>query len=127
MAEMLPYAWKMRWKEAGKFVDWEKLAAPADTVTGTEGCMNPQQTPDTILAAFLAAAARACDDPVSAERLEHPLDAKYLRRENGFYWLDVGREWRIGAAAMRILALAEANGSRFREWSNHPANNQHTD
>ena len=109
------------WKEAGKFVDWKKLAAPADTVTGTEGCMNPQQTPDTVLAAFLAAAARACDDPASAERLERPLDAKYLRRENGFYWLDVGREWCIGTTAMRILALAESNGSRFREWSGHPA------
>ena len=79
--------------------------------------MNPQQVPDTVLAVFLAAAARACDDPASAERLERPLDAKYLRRENGFCWLEVKREWRIGASAMRILALAEKNGSRFREWS----------
>ena len=69
----------------------------------------------------LAAAARACDDPASAERLERPLDAKYLRRENGFYWLDVKGEWRIGATSMRILALAESNGSCFREWSSHPA------
>ena len=83
--------------------------------------MNPQQVPDTVLAAFLAAAARACNDPASAERLEQPLDAKYLRRDNGLYWLDVKRTWRIGATAMRILALAEANGSRFREWSSHPA------
>ena len=79
--------------------------------------MNPQQVPATVLAAFLAAAARACDDAETAERLERPLDAKYLRRKDGFYWLEVGREWRIGATAQRILALAAANGSRFREWT----------
>ena len=83
--------------------------------------MNPQQAPDTVLAAFLAAAARACGDPVTAERLEKPLDAKYLRQNDGFYWLEVTREWRVGATAMRILALAESNGSRFRAWSEHPA------
>ena len=100
---------------------WEKLTAPTDAIAEAGGCMNPQQVPDTVLAVFLAAAARACDDPVSAERLEQPLDAKFLRRENGLYWLDVKREWRIGATAMRILALAEKNGSRFREWSENPA------
>ena len=56
-------------------------------------------------------------EQAAAERLERPVDAKYLRRDHGFYRLDVKREWRIGATAMRILALAEANGSRFREWS----------
>jgi len=105
------------WEKAREWPIWERLTAPADTVTEADSCMNPQQVPDTVLAVFLAAAARACDDPASAERLERPLDAKYLRRENGFYWLEVKREWRIGAAAMRILALAEENGSRFREWS----------
>ena len=109
------------WQEAKTKVDWEKFAPPSDTVTEATNCMNPQQAPDTVLAAFLAAAARACDDPASAERLENPLDAQYLRRDNGRYWLDVKRQWRIGATAMRILALAEANGSRFREWSEHPA------
>ena len=79
--------------------------------------MNPQQAPDTVLAVFLAAASRACDDIATAERLERPLDAKYLRRQNGFYWLEVGREWRIGATANRIIALAEENGSRFRDWT----------
>ena len=78
--------------------------------------MNPQQAPDTVLAVFLAAAARAYDDSETAERLERPLDEKYLRRENGFYWLEVGREWRIGATANRIIALAEENGSSFRKW-----------
>ena len=80
------------------------------------------QVPDTVLAVFLAAAARACDDPASAERLEKAVDTKYLRRENGFYCLDIKREWLIGATAMRILALAEKNGSRFREWSDQASN-----
>ena len=109
------------WAEAKKFLDWERFADPADAIAKAEDCIDPQQVPDTVLAAFLAAAARACDDPDAAERLEQPLDAKYLRRENGFYYLDVKREWRIGVTAMRILSLAEANGSRFREWSERPA------
>lgn len=108
------------WNEARNKLEWNKFTAPADAVTEPDCCMNPQQVPDTVLAVFLAAAARACDDPASAERLEQGIDAGYLRRENGFYWLDVKREWRIGATAMRILALAEKNGSRFREWSEHP-------
>lgn len=110
------------WKEAKELLDWERLSAPSDTITEANDCMNPQQVPDAVLSAFLAAAARACDDPASAERLEQPLDAKYLRRENGLYWLEVNHEWRIGVTVMRILALAESNGSRFREWSRHPAN-----
>ena len=104
------------WEESKKRLNWAKFTAPADAVTEADNCMNPQQVPDTVLAVFLAAAARACDDSASAERLERPLDAKYLRRENGFYWLNVKREWRIGATAMRILSLAESNGSRFREF-----------
>ena len=109
------------WKGAKALLDWEKFKDPKDNVAKAVNCMNPQQAPDTVLACFLAAAARACDDPESAERFEKPLDAKYLRRENGFYWLDVTLQWRVGATAMRILALAESNGSRFREWSCHPA------
>jgi len=108
------------WQEAKALLEWEGFAAPADATPKANDCMDPQQVPDTVLAVFLAAAARACDDPETAERLERPLDAKYLCRNNGFYRLDVKREWRIGATAMRILALAEANGSRFREWSEHP-------
>jgi len=54
-------------------------------------------------------------DDETAERLERAVDAKYLRREGGLIWLDVNREWRIGATAMRIISLAESRGSRFRE------------
>ena len=70
--------------------------------------------PPTVAAPFLAAAARACGDSAAAERLERPLDAKYLRRDGGMYRLDLAREWRIGATANRIIALAIANGSSFR-------------
>ena len=62
-----------------------------------------------------SAAARACGDTETAARLEKGLDAKYLRRDGGFYWLDLNREWRIGSTANRIIALAEANGSRLRD------------
>jgi len=68
-----------------------------------------------VKAVFLAAAARACDDPATAERIEKTLDAKYLVRTNGLYYLDLGRDWRIAATAHRILSLAESNGSRMRE------------
>ena len=57
---------------------------------------------------------RACSDTATAERLESTVDAKCLRREGGLYFLDLDRRWRIGATAMRIIALAESNGSRFR-------------
>ena len=73
------------WEESKESLDWEKFTTPADTVTIANDCMDPQPVPDAVLSGFLAAAARACDDPASAERLERPLDAKYLRRENGFY------------------------------------------
>jgi hypothetical protein len=31
------------------------------------------------------------------------------------YYLDIPRDWRVGATAIRIISLAEANGLRFRE------------
>ena len=105
------------WNQAAKMLDWDRLEKPADAIEGNNNCLNPQQVPATVLSVFLAAAARACDDTTTAERLESGLDAKYLRRQDGLYWLEVGREWRIGATANRILSLAEANGSRFREWT----------
>lgn len=105
------------WGKAKELLDWDSLESPGDTIEGDDNCWNPQQAPPTVLAVFLAAAARACDDNETAERLERPLDAMYLCRQDGFYWLEVGREWRIGATANRILALAEENGSRFRDWA----------
>jgi hypothetical protein len=79
------------------------------------GCCDPQPVSASVASVFLAAASRACGDAETAERLEKAVDAKYLRREGGLIWLDVNREWRIGATAMRIISLAESRGSRFRE------------
>jgi len=70
--------------------------------------------PASVAAAFLAAAARACDDPATAVRLEGPLDAKYLIHRPGRYYLNLDSNWRIGASAQRIISLALAHGSSFR-------------
>lgn len=102
------------WNEARKTMDWTALSEPADKVDGRDTCCDPAKVPPTVVASFLSAAARACDDAATAERLEKPLDGKRLRRDGGMYWLDLDREWRIGATANRIIALAIANGSSFR-------------
>ena len=103
------------WQSAAAKIDWTSFSAPVDAIDGHEQkCCDPAKVPPTVAATFLAAAARACGDSATAERLEKPLDAKYLRRDGGMFWLDLSREWRIGATANRIIALAIANGSSFR-------------
>ena len=103
------------WNEAAKKIDWTVLSSPGDAIEGRDTCCDPAKVPPTVAASFLAAAARACGDGDTAERLEKPLDAKSLRRDRGMYRLDLDREWRIGATANRIIALAIANGSSFRK------------
>lgn len=103
------------WQKAVSKLDWEELDEASDIHPGSGGCRDPQPVPVSVKAAFLAAAARACDDPATAERLEKTLDAKYLVRTNGLYYLNLARDWRIAATAQRILALAIANSSRFRD------------
>lgn len=103
------------WQKAVKKLDWKELDEASDAKPGSGGCSDPQPVPASVKVAFLAAAARACDDPATAERLEKTLDARYLVRTNGLYYLNLGRDWRIPSSAHRILALAEANGSSFRE------------
>ena len=102
------------WRQAAAKIDWAAMDKASDADPGGGTCCNPTAVPASVTAVFLAAAARACDDPGTAERLERAVDAKYLVRGNGIYRLDLNREWRIGATAHRIIALAEANGSRFR-------------
>lgn len=102
------------WREAVQKLDWKKLDDPDDT-KGGRGCCDPEPVPKTVEAAFLCAAARACGDVSTAERLERALDAKWLVREGGLYYLDLARQWRIGATAHRIMALAESRGFSFRE------------
>ena len=69
--------------------------------------------PPVTIVSFLAAAARACGDAETAVRLEGIADRSLVRKD-GMLYLDVGHEWRIGATANRIIALALANGSSFR-------------
>ena len=101
------------WKSTAARIEWGLYANPSDAVAG-HGCCDPQPVSTSVAAAFLCAAARACDDPATAERLEKPLDSKYLVRCAGRYYLDLDREWRIGASAQRIIALAISHGSSFR-------------
>ena len=101
------------WRRARECIDWGRAGECGDAVAGAD-CCDPQPVPASVMSVFLAAAARACSDPETAEKLERPVDERYLRREGGLLWLDLDRRWRIGATAMRLISLAEANGSRFR-------------
>ena len=101
------------WRRVRDGLDWSRLDGCGDG-TGVIGCCDPRPVSASVASVFLAAAARACSDAETAERLERAVDAKHLRRAGGLYFLDLNREWRIGATAMRIISLAEANGSRFR-------------
>ena len=101
------------WRRVREGLDWARLDGCGDA-RGAEGCCDPQPVSASVAAVFLAAAARACGDAGTAERLERAVDAKYLRRGDGVFMLDVDREWRIGGTAMRIISLAESRGSRFR-------------
>ena len=102
------------WREAAARIDWNALETGADECGEEGGCPDPAPVPPVATASFLAAAARACDDPAAAERLERLVDRSLVRRD-GMAWLDVGREWRVGSTANRIISLAESNGFRFRE------------
>ena len=101
------------WREAAAAIDWPALETGADAPPGDPSCDDPTPVPPVAAATFLAAAARACDDATTAERLERISDRALVRRD-GMLWLDVGRDWRIGSTANRILSLAEQNGARFR-------------
>ena len=102
------------WKKAAEKLDWDDLDEASDAARKQGGCCDPLAAPHSVAAAFLAAAARANDDPVTAARLERAVD-RYLIRPRWLYYLNLNREWRIGASAHRIMALAESNGSRFRD------------
>ena len=101
------------WKECAKRIDWEMLAKAPDSRMRFADCCDPANVPPITIVSFLAAAARACGDAETAVRLEGIADRSLVRRD-GMLYLDVGHEWRIGATANRIIALAFANGSSFR-------------
>lgn len=104
------------WKDARARIDWHALENVCDRDWREDGsrCCDPGAVPPAAAATFLAAAARACDDPATAARLELVAD-RHLVRRDGMLWLDVGRDWRIGASANRIISLAEERGFRFRD------------
>lgn len=101
------------WRSAAAALDWTWLENGIEQVGKFHPCCNPADVTPSVAAAFLAAAARACDDAATAERLEKITD-RFLVRRDGMLWLDTNREWRIGTTAMRIISLAESNGFRFR-------------
>jgi hypothetical protein len=101
------------WQECAKRIDWEMLAKNPDDRRVIANCCDPANVPPITVVSFIAAAARTCGDAETALRPEHIAD-RYLVRKGGMLYLDVGREWRIGATANRIIALALANGSNFR-------------
>lgn len=101
------------WQEAKTHIDWSKYEPLEDGARGKMSCADPTSVPYTATASFLAAASRACGDNETAERLEQAIDV-YWKLENGRSWLELGREWRIGATANRIIALALKNGSNWR-------------
>ena len=102
------------WREAAAHIDWHSLETGADAIAGKETCCRPVDVPPAATATFLAAAARACDDPSTAERLER-IAAAHIVRQDGMLHLDLNREWRIGATANYILSRAIANGSSLRD------------
>jgi hypothetical protein len=101
------------WKECVKKVDWQMLEMSPDTQRGYVTCVTPINVPPIATVSFLAACARACDDNETAKKLEQIADRSLIHKD-GMSYLNVGREWRIGATANRIIALAISNGSSFR-------------
>ena len=103
------------WREAAAHIDWHTMETDPNGVGEFDVCRNPAAVPPAASAPFLAAAARACDDPETAERMESLTDRALVRRD-GMYYLDIPRDWRVGATAIRIISLAEANGFRLRNY-----------
>lgn len=105
---------KALWLKARELIDRSRLENGDDHLADG-GCCDPQPVPPSLTAAFLAATARACGDDATAAWLEKLVDDRYLRRDNGWFRLELDRRWRIGATAMRLISLAESHGSRFRD------------
>ena len=107
------------WKYAAAKIDWSHIETGVDARKGGIDCCDPVDVPPITVATFLAAAARACDDSATAERLER-IASRSLVCHDGMLYLDVGRDWRIGATANFIISLAYANGASFRRLCARP-------
>lgn len=106
---------KELWRVAARKIDWDEIDRCEDPLKVPGGsCCDIFRIPATATACFIAPAARICGDVKSAERAERALDKRYLVRKDGLYYLNLNREWRIGASANRIIALALEHGSVLR-------------
>lgn len=103
------------WRKAAAEIDWADIASDRQDAEPFDACRNPADVPPVVSAVFLAAAARACDDPETALKLEGIAD-RHLKSASGEYWLDIDRQWRIGASAVRIIALAQSRGFSLRRF-----------
>jgi len=102
------------WQEARDLLDWDFLEQTYDKCEEGD-CNDPEPVPGVVASVFMAAAARACDDVETAERLENLVDCHSLVRNDGLYYLDVNRRWMVGVSAQRIIALTESNGLSYRK------------
>ena len=56
------------WKKAEGKIDWDDMDVASDERREEGSCCDPLAVPHSVTAAFLAAAARANDDPVTERR-----------------------------------------------------------
>jgi len=107
---------RLLWQESLKSIDWTLYANdPHDFLRKKTDCCHPIDVPPVTTASFMAAAARVMGDPATAERFEAFTDKFFLRRDHGQFRLETNREWRPGATANRIIALAAQHGSNMRD------------
>lgn len=106
------------WKLGVPHIDWKQFETtppgPEEDPAGKETLCDPVKSAPSPVAATLAAAARACGDNDTAERLEAWLDSRFLKQKDGKAWLESNPKWRIGVTANRLMARAIANGSDLR-------------
>ncbi len=96
------------WRTARARIDWRAMQDPADSAAkhSVGQCFGQDAVPRSVAAVFLAAAAAACDDWETARRLLEPVEARYLARHGGMLYLNLNREWRLGATAMYFMGAA---------------------
>lgn len=113
-----PATAKELWKLSVPKIDWKQFdnAPPGfeEDPVKERTCCSPVKSAPSPVASALAAAARACGDSATAERLEKWLDGRFLKQEDGKAWLESNHKWRIVVTANRLLARAIANGSDLR-------------
>lgn len=108
------------WQRVRQKFDPASLLSASEEPSGTTSscCGDVVPLPATI--SFLAPAARACGDPVTAEILDAWLDRKVRKTQSGGAFVEVDPEWQIGVTANRALSLALAKGSDLRQLVQNP-------